>query len=129
MKERYPMLKRILTVDDNDDILSVVGFALEHAGFAVRSAHDQHEMEAALAQELPDLMVLDLMLPGANGYEVLQQLHANDLTRNIPVIVMTAKSEVLYQRMSADLGVLHHFTKPFPPEALVVQARTILHEG
>ncbi|MBA3824418.1 MAG: response regulator [Ktedonobacterales bacterium] len=122
------MAKRILTVDDNDDILNVVGFALEDAGFEVRAAHNQHEMEAALAQGLPDLMVLDLMLPGANGYQVLQKLHDNDQTRDIPVIVMTAKAEALYRHMSADLGVAHHFTKPFPTEALVTEAQTILHE-
>jgi len=123
------MAKRILTVDDNDDILNVVGFALEHAGFEVRAAHDQREMEAALAQELPDLMVLDLMLPGTNGYQVLQQLHENDQTRDIPVIVMTAKVEALYRHMSADLGVAYHFTKPFHPEMLVKEAQTILNEG
>jgi two-component system, OmpR family, phosphate regulon response regulator PhoB len=123
------MAKRILTVDDNDDILNVVGFALQHAGFEVRAAHDQREMEAVLAQELPDLMVLDVMLPGTNGYQVLQQLHENDRTRDIPVIVMTAKAETLYRRMSADLGVVHHFTKPFPTDALVSEALTILHEG
>jgi two-component system, OmpR family, phosphate regulon response regulator PhoB len=123
------MAKHILTVDDNDDILAVVGFALEHAGFEVKTAHDQTEMEAALAQELPDLMVLDLMLPGVDGYQVLEQWHANTQTRDIPVIIMTARAEAMYARMSANLGAAHHFIKPFHPEALVMEACSLLHES
>jgi DNA-binding response OmpR family regulator len=122
------MPKHVLAVDDNDDTLCILGFALENAGFVVHAAHNQREMQAELARELPDLMVLDVMLPEVNGYEVLQQLHENALTRAIPVIVVTAKAEPLYRRMSQDLGVSHHLTKPFHPEALVEHAQAILSE-
>lgn len=119
------MTKHVLAVDDNDDTLCIVGFALEHAGFVVHAAHNQREMQAALDVALPDLMVLDLMLPEVNGYEVLQQWHANDQTRDIPVIVVTAKAEPIYRRMSEDLGVSYHLTKPFHPDALVAHAQAI----
>ena len=120
------MPKYVLAVDDNDDALCIVGFALEHAGFVVHAAHNQREMQDALDKALPDLMVLDLMLPGVNGYEVLQQLQENAKTRDIPVIVVTAKSEPIYRRMSEDLGVSYHLIKPFHPDALVAHAQALL---
>ncbi len=120
------MPKRILAIDDSDDVLYILGFALEQAGFAFHGAHNGQEMRAALAHELPDLVVLDLMLPDVNGYQVIEELHQNAQTRAIPVIVVTAKAEAMYERMSADLGVTCHMIKPFHPDSLVAQAQAIL---
>ena len=119
------MAKHILAVDDNPDILEIVGFAFEHEGYIFEATHSQHEMAEALAQCLPDLIVLDLMLPGANGYQVIEQLQHEPCTRGIPVIVITAKAEAMYRRISADLGVAKHLIKPFHPDELVAQVREI----
>lgn len=122
------MAKRILAVDDNDDILFLLRLAFEQAGFVAQTAHNQHEMDAALAAELPDLIVLDILLPGANGYQLIEELHHDPRTRTIPIVVMTGRAESVYRRMSEDLGVACHLTKPFPPEVLVAQAGVIFGE-
>ncbi len=121
------MGKRILAVDDCDDALTIVGFAFEHEGYQFAGVRNHAELRAALACELPDLIVVDLMLPGMNGYQVIEQLHADDRTRAIPVIVITAKSEAIYRSISADMGA-HHLVKPFHPDELVAQARAIFAE-
>ena len=122
------MAKRILAVDDHNDSLSLIGFACEQAGFAFTAAHNQHEMQVALAREVPDLLILDVLLPGCNGYQVIEALHRAARTRAIPIIVISKRGETLYRRMSADLGVAFHLTKPFNPETLVAHARTIFGE-
>lgn len=120
------MNKRILAVDDNDDILAIVAFAFEHEGYQFKATHSQGEMRAELARALPDLIILDLMLPGVNGYQVIEQLHHDARTSAIPIIVITAKSEPVFRRISADMGAAHHLIKPFHPDELVAQARAIL---
>lgn len=122
------MAKRILIVDDNDDILFLIRLACEQAGFNARTAHNQAEMALLLTEELPDLIVLDVLLPGANGYQLIEELHHDPRTRAIPIMVMTGRAESLYRRMSTDLGVVCHLTKPFPPEVVVAQAGVIFGE-
>ncbi|HKD73923.1 MAG TPA: response regulator [Ktedonobacterales bacterium] len=121
------MSKRILAIDDSDDTLTIVGFAFEHEGYQFAGVRSHAEMLAALAHELPDLIVVDLMLPGVNGYQAIEQLHADARTRSIPVIVITAKSEAIYRCISANMGA-HHLVKPFHPDELVAQARAIFAE-
>lgn len=120
------MEPRVLAVDDNDDVLHIVGYAFEQGGFRFRGAHSQAEMASALSGELPDVIILDLLLPGADGYTVLEELQQDARTRAIPVIVMTARAEPLYARISADLGAARHVTKPFRPAALVAEARAVI---
>lgn len=118
--------KRALVVDDHEDTLVIVGYAFEHAGFAFQGARNRAEMRDALAKDAPDLIVLDVMLPGINGYQIIEELRAAEATRDIPVIVITARAETMYQRISADLGVAAHLTKPFHPETLVTRAQRII---
>ncbi len=120
------MTRRILAVDDSDDMLTILSYAFEHEGYEFAAAHSQSELFAALAEHKPDLVVLDLMLPGANGYQAIEGMRQSDETRDIPVIVITAKSEVLYRRISADLGVAGHLTKPFHPDELIGRVRAVL---
>ncbi len=120
------MPSRVLAVEDNDDLIFLVGFAFEHAGFTFTAAHDAREMQAMLAEDLPDLVIMDLLLPGMNGYQAIQGLREDARTRDIPVIVMTARSEPIFRHMSDDLGVAAHLTKPFHPDALVAEAQAIL---
>jgi CheY-like chemotaxis protein len=119
---------RVLAVEDNEDLIFLVGFAFEHAGFTFTAARDAGEMRAALAGELPDLVIMDLLLPGINGYQAIQALHEDVRTRDIPVIVITARSEPIFRHMSDDLGAKAHLTKPFQPDALVAEAQAILSE-
>ena len=125
------MNKRVLAVDDNDDMLTIVEFAFAHEGYEFASAHSHADMTAQLSGPLPDLIIVDLMLPGVNGYQLIEQLQDDARTRDIPVIVVTAKTERIYCRISEDLGAARHFIKPFHPDELVIEAGLILgaHEA
>jgi CheY-like chemotaxis protein len=125
-KEQIQTIKHVLVVDDNDDLLQIIEFSFAMAGYACEAGHSQDEMQAALARSSPDVIVMDLMLPGMNGYQVIEQLRNDPHTRSIPIVVITARAEPMYRRISADLGVAHHLIKPFHPADLVAQVQTIL---
>lgn len=117
---------RIAVIDDNQDVLLMLGFALEQAGFVFAGTRGASAFWGTLDPEhLPDAIVLDLILPDANGYQVIEQLRADPATRAIPIIVMTGQTEAIYRRMSADLGVAQHLTKPFHPETLVTRLQSL----
>jgi DNA-binding response OmpR family regulator len=123
------MKQRILVVDDSDDVLNILEYAFEHAGFACDAAHNMIELQAALASSMPDLILLDLMLPETNGYQIIEWLHGDPRTCAIPIIVITAKAEALYRQISADLGVQGHITKPFHLQEVVSHARAMLQSA
>ena len=83
--------RTVLVADDDEDILQLVSFRLERAGYTVVTAADGPEALAAARQHQPDLAVLDVMMPGLNGYEVTRQLRADPATAAIPVILLTAR--------------------------------------
>ncbi len=83
-------------------------------------------MQKLLAVSLPDLIVLDVMMPGQNGYQLFCGLKSDPKTSEIPVIIMTAHSEDIYQQLSQDLGVERHITKPFHPFELVEKVKGLL---
>ena len=118
--------ERILVVDDERDILELIRFNLERDGFEV---HTVDSGEAALAQAArlkPDLMVLDLMLPGVDGTEVCRRIRENRATREIPVIMLTAKSEDADIVRGLEIGADDYVTKPFSPKVLVARIKATL---
>ncbi|MFW5742509.1 MAG: response regulator [Spirochaetota bacterium] len=118
--------ERILVVDDERDILELIRFNLEREGFTVFTVDTG---EAALAQAnriAPDLVVLDLMLPGLDGMEVCRRLKAQAATRTIPVLMLTAKGEDSDIVTGLDVGADDYVTKPFSPKVLVARIRAIL---
>ena len=121
------MLKRIIVVDDDKEIREIITFVLTHHGFKVSAASDGQQLQHLLIQLIPDLIILDVMMPGEDGYHICSSLRSNAQTRHIPVIIMTAHVEDIYERISLDLGVADHITKPFHPVELVEKVKVLLH--
>lgn len=120
------MPKRIIVVDDDREIQEIISFALNRNGFEVDVAENGGELQKLLATCQPDLIILDVMMPGQNGYQIFSALQQNPATQVVPVIIMTAHAEDIYERISVDLGVAEHVTKPFHPLDLVEKIKTLL---
>jgi two-component system phosphate regulon response regulator PhoB len=118
--------ERVLIVDDEADIVALVTFHLARAGYRVSTASNGRDALAAARQERPALIVLDLMLPGVSGYEVLEQLRASEATRDIAVLMLTARREEPDRIRGLSLGADDYLTKPFSPQELVLRVGAIL---
>ena len=120
------MPKRILVVDDDVKIREIITFALSRHNYEVTVAENGIQFQEILASLTPDLIILDVMMPGFDGYHLFGQLRQNSSTRHTPVIIMTAHAEEIYERISIDLGASEHITKPFHPLELVEKVRELL---
>lgn len=118
-------MKHIVVVDDDKEIREIVTVALAYNGFEVAAASNGAQLQDLLGDHLPDLILLDVMMPGQDGYRLFYRLRDDPLTGHIPVMIMTAHSEDIYARISHDLGA-HHITKPFHPLELVERVKAIL---
>lgn len=122
--------RHILIIDDDDDIQAVAQLALQAVGgWNVSTAASGHEGLAKAINEQPDAILLDVMMPDMDGIATFQALQANPITRSIPVILMTAKTQAAEQRRFADLGVAAIITKPFKAMKLPAQIAEILDWG
>jgi diguanylate cyclase (GGDEF)-like protein len=117
---------RILVVEDDVSLRTILKMQLERAGYAVRAAEDGEQALRAVAEEVPDLVLLDVMMPGMNGYEVCQALKSDITTANIPVIMLTARSEQEDRIRGLTGGANDYLTKPYEVEELLVRVRNIL---
>ena len=119
--------KTILAIDDNEDIRQLVTFILEDAGFKVLSCSNGDEGLNLAESEQPDLILLDSMMPGINGLEVLARLRRNEEQRvnAVPVLMLTAKSSHEDQEIALILGASSYLVKPFKPEKLVEKILSI----
>jgi len=111
--------KKILAVDDEKHIVRLVQVNLERAGYEVVTANDGKEALQKVQEEKPDLVVLDVMMPYMDGFEVLQNLRRNPSTREIPVIMLTAKAQDADVFKGWQSGVDCYLTKPFNPMELL----------
>jgi two-component system phosphate regulon response regulator PhoB len=118
--------ERILVVDDEADIVALVAYHLAKAGYRVSTAANGSDALASARQERPALVVLDLMLPGLSGYEVLEHLRAAEATRDIAVLMLTARREEPDRIRGLSLGADDYLTKPFSPQELVLRVGAIL---
>ncbi|MBL8029558.1 MAG: response regulator transcription factor [Fibrobacteres bacterium] len=116
----------VLVVDDEVDILELVSFHLERAGFNVLQAKDGETALSILWDENIDLVVLDLMLPGINGLEVLKNLRENKRTESLPVILVTAKTTEVDRIVGFDLGTDDYVCKPFSVKELIARVKALL---
>jgi len=116
----------ILIVEDDENIQQLVGYNLAKAGFHVLYAENGEQALAIVKREQPDLLVLDLMLPGLNGFEVCRILRKEPQTRSLPIIMLTAKSEENDVSAGLDLGADDYITKPFSPRILVSRIKAAL---
>lgn len=117
---------RVLIVDDEPDIVALVAYHLAKAGYRVSTAATGTDALAAARDEHPALIVLDLMLPGMSGFEVLEQLRAAEATRNIAVLMLTARKEEPDRIRGLSLGADDYLAKPFSPQELVLRVAAIL---
>ena len=107
------MTKRVLLADDEPNIVESLRFLLERAGFDVLVATDGRQALDTALQEKPDVLVLDLMLPELDGYEVLRQLRANADSASLPVLMLTAKGQRIDRETALKCGADLFITKPF----------------
>jgi two-component system phosphate regulon response regulator PhoB len=117
---------RVLVVDDESDIVALVAYHLAKSGYAVSTAASGPDALDAARRERPALIVLDLMLPGLSGYDVLEQLRAGDATRSVAVLMLTARREEQDRIRGLSLGADDYLTKPFSPQELVLRVGAIL---
>ncbi|MDE2125952.1 MAG: response regulator [Armatimonadetes bacterium] len=120
-----PTGKKILAVDDERSIVRLVQVNLERAGYQVVTAFDGKEALEKVASENPDMIVLDVMMPYMDGFEVLQQLRKNPSTREVPVIMLTAKAQDADVFRGYQMNCDCYLTKPFNPMELLAFVRRI----
>jgi len=117
---------RVLVVDDEPDILSILVYQLSREGFRVSTAVNGQSAIATAVEERPDIVILDLMLPGIDGYEVLARLRQNERTASIPVILLSARREEEERIRGFEIGADDYVTKPFSPRELIFRVRALL---
>jgi CheY-like chemotaxis protein len=118
-------MERVLVVDDEPDVLLLCRLNLEQQGFDVLEASNGRSALELLREERPDVVVLDLMMPGMNGYDVLETIRADELLRQTPILVLTAKSLQADRERTAEMGAAAFLTKPFLPSELCDLVRSL----
>ncbi|MCX7981407.1 MAG: response regulator [Syntrophales bacterium] len=118
--------KKILIIEDEKDICDLMAFHLKKEGFSVEQLFDGETAWRRLQKNHPDLIVLDLMLPGMNGLELCRLIREQKQTTSIPIIMVTAKSEDVDKVIGLELGADDYITKPFNPRELVARVRAVL---
>ncbi|MDG4555049.1 MAG: phosphate regulon transcriptional regulator PhoB [Candidatus Competibacter sp.] len=121
--------KHILIVEDEQPIREMITFALAGVGYEVREAADARQAQAAISERLPDLILLDWMLPGISGIDFARRLKKEDLTRELPIIMLTARAEEEDKVQGLESGADDYVTKPFSPRELVARIRAVLRRG
>ncbi len=119
-------MHRILIVEDERDIADLIGFNLLRAGYEIIKAHDGVEGTELALRERPDLILLDLMLPGRDGYSVFRELRRDPRTVNTPVIMLTARAQTEDRIQGLEAGADDYLTKPFSPKELMLRVQAIL---
>jgi len=119
-------MKRILVVDDEESIIKVVDYALSEAGYEVHTARDGIGAEFMLSQVKPDLVILDVMLPGKSGLEIAKDLRIHS---NIPIIMLSARGDEVDRILGLEFGADDYVTKPFSPRELVSRVKAILRRS
>jgi phosphate regulon transcriptional regulator PhoB len=123
--------KKILVVDDEKDIVELISYNLEQEGFAVIKAYDGQMAWERVKTAKPDLVVLDLMIPGIHGLEVCKLIRRDAATETLPIIMLTAKSDQVDKILGLELGADDYVTKPFNVRELIARIRAVLrrYEG
>lgn len=117
---------RILVVEDEAALVAMLRYNLEKEGFAVDEAADGEEAIVKIAEQVPDLVLLDWMLPRFSGLEVCRRLRRDPATRNLPIIMLTARAEETDRVRGLDVGADDYVSKPFSPTELVARIRAVL---
>lgn len=120
---------KIVVIEDEADILEVIEYSLQKEGFEVKSALDGEKGLALAKKEVPDLVLLDLMLPGLDGIEICRKLKYDSATRSISIIMVTAKGEESDIVLGLGIGADDYVVKPFSPRELMARIKSVLRRG
>ena len=123
------MAETVMVIEDETEIRELIRYNLERAGFKVQMVADGDEGLRRLFASRPDAVVLDLMLPGRSGLEVLRELREEPTTRDLPVVVLTARSAEMDKLLGFEHGADDYLTKPFSPRELVARLRALLRRA
>ncbi|MHB8154489.1 MAG: response regulator [Candidatus Omnitrophota bacterium] len=123
------MKETILIVEDEKDIVKMLDYNLKKEGYKTLVAHDGEDALDMANTKLPDLILLDLMLPGVDGLEVCKELKSERKTASIPVIMLTAKTQESDKVIGLELGADDYVTKPFSPRELIARIKAVLRRG
>ncbi|HXS73768.1 MAG TPA: phosphate regulon transcriptional regulator PhoB [Rhodanobacteraceae bacterium] len=123
------MHKRILVVEDEASIREMVAFALRKAGMETMHAADARAAQAAIAEHVPDLILLDWMLPGMSGLELARRLRTQELTAEVPIIMLTARGEETDRVNGLEAGVDDYVVKPFSTRELIARIKAVLRRS
>ncbi|MEM7387700.1 MAG: response regulator transcription factor [Verrucomicrobiota bacterium] len=119
-------MSKVLIVEDEEDILDLITFNLERADCTVLRALDGNDGERLAKEAIPDVIVMDLMLPGKDGLTLFKELKEDSRTKDIPVLMLTAKAELTDKITGLKLGADDYVTKPFSPRELVLRVQALL---
>jgi phosphate regulon transcriptional regulator PhoB len=117
---------KILVVDDEKDIVDLIAYNLTNEGFAIVKAYDGDQAQKLIQAEKPDLVLLDLMLPGLQGLEICKRVRTNPETASVPIIMLTAKTEEIDKILGLEMGADDYITKPFSVRELIARVRAIM---
>jgi two-component system alkaline phosphatase synthesis response regulator PhoP len=121
--------ERVLIIEDEPNIIELVAYNLEKEGWLVSKAQTGEEGWDKIQAEHPDIILLDLMLPGIDGMEICRRTRQNKLTRDIPIIILTAKAEEADRVLGLETGADDYVTKPFSPRELIARIRAVLRRA
>ena len=120
------MSKRVLLVEDNPHNRKIFSGMLTHSGFEVVEAEDGHQALAEMARQLPDIVLMDLSIPGVDGWEVTRRLKADPRTKLVPIIALTAHAMRGDEERARAAGCDHYLAKPVSPKKVVEEVRKLL---
>lgn len=117
---------RILVVEDEESIQALIQFTLEQAGFTVQAAGSVEQARLLIDEVLPDILLLDWMLPGTSGVQFTKQLRSDERTKDMPIILLTARGEDIDKEHGLNQGADDYLTKPFSPRELIARINALL---
>ncbi|MCL7938862.1 response regulator [Halomonas sp. ATCH28] len=121
-------MAKVLVVDDEANIVLSLEFLMQQAGFQVDTAEDGESALSRIAESPPDLVLLDISLPGISGFDVLERLRGDPAHARLPIIMLTAHGREVEREKGLALGADDYITKPFSTQALVEKVKTLLAE-
>ena len=119
------MSKSVLLVEDEPNIIEAISFLLERDGWTVRIHSQGDDAVEAVARVSPDVLVLDVMLPGRSGFDILRDLRSTAATKHLPILMLTARGQTKDRELAESYGVSHFMTKPFSNEEMLGKVREL----
>ena len=119
------MGRRVLLIEDEPNIIEAISYILTRDGWTVHTHSDGETAMDKVAQGVPDVIILDVMLPGRSGYDILRDLRSGEATKNVPVMMLTARGQAKDREMAESLGATEFMTKPFSNADVLENVRAL----